>query len=194
MITINFERVSAEKIVLNPNETALRLKTDRGYTDDQTESCLKTLKENVNCKYIYTKVPIKRDGSVFDLGFGTFKSESLAKNLKGCCEAFVFLVTLGYECDRLLNRLSFLSPAEHFICDALASSMADALCDMTEAEIKEGLLCKPRFSPGFGDLSLEVQPKIIKMLNADKLAGVTTNSSYLMSPAKTITCIMGIRK
>lgn len=194
MITINFESISADEIILNPNETALRLKTDRGYTNEQIESCLKTLRENVNCKYIYTKVPITRNGCVFNLGFGTFKSENLAKNLDGCCEAFVFLVTLGYECDRLLNKLSLLSPTEHFICDALASAMADTFCDMAATKIKKGLLCKPRYSPGFGDLSLEVQPKIIEMLNAQRIAGVTISSSYLMSPAKTITCIMGIRK
>lgn len=194
MNTINFGTFTSDEIVLNPTETALRLETDRGYTNNQIENCLKTLKDNVNCKYIYTKVPIKRDGCTFDLGFGTFKSKSLAKNLDGCADCFIFLITLGFECDRLLNKLSYLSPAEHFICDALSSSMAEAVCDMAENKIKGNLLCKPRFSPGYGDLPLEIQPKFLEMLNAQKLAGITINNTYLMSPAKTITCIMGITK
>lgn len=189
---MNIKTISKEDIVLNENETALRLRTERGYTNTQIESCLKTLKENINCKYIYTRVNIKKQGDTFDLGFGEFKSKSLEKNLDGCIDAFVFLITLGFECDRLLNKLSLLSPAEHFICDALSSSMAEAVCDKAEIEIKGALSCRPRFSPGYGDLPLEIQPKLLEMLNAQKLAGITINSSLLMSPAKTITCIMGI--
>ena len=191
---MKLKTIPKEKITLNENETALRLKTERGYTNSLIESCLMTLKENVNCKFIYTKVNIKRCGDVFDLGFGEFKSKSLEKNLNGCEEAFVFLVTLGYECDRLLNKLSLMSPAEHFICDALASSMAEAVCDMAEEEIRNGIKCRPRFSPGYGDLPLNIQQRLLNMLNAQKLAGITINDAYLMSPAKTITCIMGIEK
>lgn len=194
MNTLLFKNISAENIALNPNETALRLKTDRGYTNEQIESCLETLKKNINCKYISTRVEIKQNGSIFDLGFGEFESKSLEKNLTGCKEAFVFLVTLGFECDMLLNKLSLTSPAQHFICDALASSMAEAVCDMAENEIKENILCNVRFSPGYGDLPLEIQPKLLDMLNAQKLAGITISKAYLMSPAKTITCIMGIVK
>lgn len=194
MNTLLFKNISAENIALNPNETALRLKADRGYTNEQIESCLKLLKENINCKYISTRVEIKQNGSIFDLGFGEFESKSLEKNLTGCKEAFVFLITLGFECDRLLNKLSLTSPAQHFICDALASSMAEAVCDMAENEIKENILCNVRFSPGYGDLPLEIQPRLLDMLNAQKLAGITISKSYLMSPAKTITCIMGIVK
>ena len=194
MNTLIFKNISAENIALNPNETALRLKTDRGYTNKQIETCLETLKKNINCKYISTRVEIKQKGCVFDLGFGEFESKSLEQNLKGCKEAFVFLTTLGFECDRLLNRLSLTSPAEHFICDALASSMAEAVCDMAENEIKGNILCNVRFSPGYGDLPLEIQPKLLDMLNAQKLAGITISKAYLMSPVKTITCIMGIVK
>lgn len=194
MNTINFGAIQSDEIILNPTETALRLKTDKDFSNTQIEDCLKTLKSNVSCKYIYTKVPIKKENSIFDLGFGEFQSKSLEKNLEGCTEAFVFLTTLGFECDRLLNKLSLISPSQHFVCDGLSSSMAEAVCDIAEQKIKGSHICKPRFSPGYGDLPLEVQPKLLEMLNAQKLAGVTINNSYLMSPAKTITCIMGIIK
>ena len=193
MNTLILKSISSEEIVLNPAETALRLKTERGYTNSQIEKCFEILKENTNCKYIYTKVEIKQKENVFDLGFGEFKSNSLAKNLTGCREAFVFLITLGFECDRLLNKLSLTSPSEHFICDALSSSMAEAVCDIAENEIKGNLLCKPRFSPGYGDLPLEIQPNILKLLNADKLLGITINNALLMPPGKSVTAIMGIK-
>ena len=186
--------ISAEDVSLNPTETALRLKTEKGYSNDLIEECFKELKENVNLRYISARVKIDFEYNKFDLGFGEFESKSLEKNLNGCSEAFVFLITLGYECDRLLNKLSFLSPAKHFICDALASSFAESVCDKAEEIIKENIKCRVRFSPGYGDLPLAVQPKLLEMLNAQKLCGITINDSLLMSPSKTITCIMGIEK
>ncbi len=191
---MNYGTISAEDISLNPIETALRLKTDINFTNSLIEECFNQLKDNVNLKYVSGKVKIKFENGKFDLGFGEFESKSLEKNLGDCKEAYVFLITLGYECDRLLNKLSLISPSRHFICDALASSFAESVCDKAEEIIKEGTPCRVRFSPGYGDLPLSVQPKLLEMLNAQKLCGITINNSYLMSPSKTITCIMGIEK
>ena len=189
-----YGNISPDNISLNPIETALRLKTEKGYTNFMIEECFTELKENLNLKYIAERVKIKKDGFKFDLGFGEFESKSLEKNLGDCNEAFVFLITLGFECDRLLNKLSYISPAKHFICDALASSLAESVCDKAEEIIKDGLSCRVRFSPGYGDLPLCVQPRLLDMLSAEKICGITINDSYLMSPSKTITCIMGIEK
>ncbi len=189
-----YGNISPDDISLNPIETALRLKTEKGYTNSQIEECFKEIKKNLNLKYIAERVKIKKNGFKFDLGFGEFESKSLEKNLGDCNEAFVFLITLGFECDRLLNKLSYISPAKHFICDALASSLAESVCDKAEEIIRVGIPCRVRFSPGYGDLPLSVQPRLLEMLNADKLCGITINDSYLMSPSKTITCIMGIEK
>ena len=120
-------------------------------------------------------------------------SATLIKNLQGCREVFVFAVTLGLGVDRLLTQLSLVSPSKHFITDALASAMAEAAADKAEEIIKGTLACRPRFSPGFGDLSIELQPRILNLLNAQRLLGITTNNSLLMSPGKSVTAIMGIK-
>ena len=127
-----YGNISPDDISLNPIETSLRLKTEKGYTNSQIEECFKEIKKNLNLKYIAERVKIKKNGFKFDLGFGEFESKSLEKNLGDCNEAFVFLITLGFECDRLLNKLSYISPAKHFICDALASSLAESVCDKAE--------------------------------------------------------------
>lgn len=185
--------IPVDEIVLNPNEVAARLQTERGFTSDTIEQCLKELQRVMVCKYSFVRVPVAYpDENKIDLGFGVIESKSLFINLKGCGEAFIFAVTTGIGVDRLLMKLSLTSHAKHFITDALASAAAEAACDRAEEIIKCGLKCRPRFSPGYGDLALEIQPLVLDAVCARKLLGITLNKSLLMSPMKSITAIMGV--
>jgi len=58
--------------------------------------------------------------------------------------------------------------------------------------LKKDIKTKPRFSPGYGDMGIENQTKVLKVLSADKTLGITLNSSYFMTPIKSITAIMGV--
>ena len=193
MTAIGFQTIPTSEIKINEYELAQRLNTEKGFRSELIEQNLKRLLEVVNCKFSFSRVPVKRlGGNRIDCGFGEFESEVLLKNLKECQEAFVFAVTLGIDVDRLLNKLAVISTTDYFVTDALASALAEAAAGETEKRIKGDLLCRPRFSPGFGDLSLEVQPKLIRSIDAQKLLGVTMGKTYLMSPMKTVTAIMGI--
>jgi len=50
-----------------------------------------------------------------------------------------------------------------------------------------------RFSPGYGDLPLSIQPQMISATNANKYLHISVNESLLMIPQKSITAIIGIR-
>lgn len=194
MIAIDYQIIPTAELVLNEGEVARRLHTNRGFKMDEIDACLEELKKTVGAKFSAVRVPVKYLGDdCLDCGFGEFKSATLVKNLQGSKEVFVFAVTLGHGVDRLLNQLSLVSPSKHFICDALASSMAEAAAEKAEEIIKGNLDCRPRFSPGFGDLSLELQPRILELLNAWRLLGITTNKTFLMSPGKSVTAIVGIK-
>ncbi|MBQ4064466.1 MAG: Vitamin B12 dependent methionine synthase activation subunit [Clostridia bacterium] len=193
MIPVFTGRIEGEAIALDPREAALRLGCPAD-TVAIADECLAELKEALLCRYAYCRLPVThpQDG-ITDLGFGTLPSSDLIKNLQDCHEAFLLAVTLGTGVDRLLLRLSRLSPARHFVTDALASALAEAACDLAEEVITGGIPCRPRYSPGYGDLSLAVQPAILQTLNAEKLLGITMSDTLLMSPTKTITCIIGIK-
>lgn len=194
MIAIDYRMIPVDELVMNESETARRLHIAKGFEMTQIDECLAELKKAVNCKFSAVRTPVEYLGDgCLDCGFGVFKSTTLIKNLQGCKEVFVFASTLGMGVDRLLNQLSRVSPAKYFITDALASSMAEAMADKTDELVKGNVPCRPRFSPGFGDLSLEVQPKILNLLNAQRLLGITTNKAFLMSPGKSVTAIMGIK-
>lgn len=192
----NFEviygTISTEKIEINKNELAQRLNVGRDFEHSVIDSCIKDFQKVAEYKYVYTCVPIKLiDNSLCDLGFAQIKSKNLYDNLKGCNTAIVFAVTTGIGVDRLLSKLSITSQSRHFITDAIGSAAAESACDYVDDMLRQGN--KPhRFSPGYGDLALDIQPAILDLLCANKNAGITLNKSLLMTPVKSVTAIMGV--
>lgn len=187
--------VETEKIVINKNEAAVRLKIPRSYTDETITRCEENLRRVLACKYAYTKVSVEtKSDSICDLGFGDIESRDLVKALGRCKQAYILGATIGIGADRLISRLGITSPAESFITDALASAAAESLCDYAD-NLLRGEGEKPfRYAPGYGDLPLSYQPEILKALNADYTLGITLNNSLLMTPMKSITAIMGIKE
>ena len=49
-----------------------------------------------------------------------------------------------------------------------------------------------RFSPGYGDLPLEVSDKLLDALNAKKEIGINMTKSFMLVPVKSVTAIIGI--
>ena len=69
--------------------------------------------------------------------------------------------------------------------------------DEVENEVKvkvegEGLKLKPRRSPGYGDLPLELSREIITCLDAPRKLGVSITDSNLLVPSKSVTAICEI--
>lgn len=187
--------VESEKLVINKNEAAVRLKIPRSYTDETITRCENNLRRVLSPKYAYTKVAVEiKSDNICDLGFGDIESYDLVKALDGCKEAFILGVTIGIGADRLISRLSLTSPAESFITDALASAAAESLCNYAD-NLLRGMGKKPfRYAPGYGDMPLSYQPAVLAALNADYTLGITLNSACLMTPMKSITAIMGIKE
>ena len=190
---VNSGIVETEKITINEIELANRLKTKVGFTSEEIEKCKQELLKVIEYKYAYVKVPIDLSiENYVNLDFVGFNSKNLYKNLSGCKEAYVFSVTVGIGVDRLLSRLNLLSQSRHFITDALSSAAVESFCDYVNEMLAKNKITKPRFSPGYGDLPLEIQPDILKILSADKTLGITLNESLFMTPVKSITAIMGV--
>ena len=190
---IIYGTISATDIAINRNELAQRLKTDRGFEHSVVDLCIEEFNKVVDYRYVYSCVPVVFKGdNVCDLGFGDICSKNLCDVLGGCKKAIILAVTTGIGVDRLLNRLSVTSAAKHFITDAVASAAAESFCDYMDDMLRIDVDKPHRFSPGYGDLPLEIQPDLLGVLNASKNAGITINNSLLMTPVKSITAIMGV--
>ena len=126
-------------------------------------------------------------------------SLDLAKNLRDSKKIIIFAATIGISIDRLISRYSVISPATALLLDAIGSERIEALCDafenyQKEKKAEEGYILRPRFSAGYGDLSIEYQKNIFELLNPASHIGLSLCESYLMSPSKSVTALIGIEK
>lgn len=149
-------------------------------------------------KVCYNLFPISFDDGI-DFGFMNIKSRDLAVNLEGCKEAYIFAATIGVYTDRQIQKEMLLSPARACIYQAVGAAVIEAVCDdfneyIKEEEKKQGSTTKPRYSPGYGDVSLEVQKDIFRELNCPKMAGITLSDSLHMIPEKSVTAFIGVMK
>ena len=184
----------ADDIVMNPNEVALRLHTDRQFDNPLLTKCRERLYQAIHFRCAYVRVPVDlTQENVCDFGFMTIPSKALYRNLKDCGEVFLIALTTGLAVDRLLSRLNILSQAEHFMTDALASAAIESFCDTVCDRLQNEAACVPRFSIGYGDVSITFQKPFLERLNAYEHLGITLNAAYLMTPVKSITAFMGIR-
>ena len=157
------------------------------------DECLNEALPQISGRICYGEFEIKETESGVDFGFCTCDSRDLKKNLSGCSRAVVFAATVGIGIDRLILKYSAISPARALMCQAIGAERIEALCDEFCLELCEkGYHLKPRFSAGYGDLPLEFQRDIFKVLEPEKNIGLTLNSSLLMTPSKSVTAVIGI--
>lgn len=145
-------------------------------------------------KVCYIQTDILREGDTLCIGNIKTSSTALKKNLDGCGRAVIFAATVGISLDRIIARYSAISPTKAVIFDAIGSERIEALCDAFCEDISHGHReLKPRFSPGYGDLPIEVQRELFTLLDCPRKIGLTLNESMLMSPSKSVTAIIGIK-
>ncbi len=142
----------------------------------------------------YKKFEILRDNGVIDLGFYKTSSENLIKRLEGYSHVLLVLATVGIGIDRLILKYSHVSFFKQAICQAVGSERVESLLDKFCEDVSLSCKSSPRFSPGYGEIPLTLQPKILEILQAEKLLGVTLNDSLIMTPSKSVTAIIGINE
>ena len=126
----------------------------------------------------------------------TARSATLKRHLDGCERVVLMAATVGIGLDRLIAKYGRLSPAKALIFQAIGAERVEALCDAfcAELETETALNARSRFSPGYGDLPIELQREVLTLLEAGKRIGVTLNDSLLMSPSKSVTAFVGLSR
>lgn len=172
--------------------------------DEQTlrliEEAFTEIKKVSNEKYIYSVLELNRTETQ-KLYFGNIATDShgLNRALKGCDKVILFAATLGTEVDRLQSRQSVMNMAKAVVIQACAAAYLEKYCDECQNQIakkvkQEGYFLRPRFSPGYGDFSIEYQENIMQILDCAKKIGLTVTDSYMLSPKKSITAVIGMSR
>ncbi|MBR4554595.1 MAG: methionine synthase [Ruminococcus sp.] len=161
------------------------------------DECADRLAEAVFPRYIYRLFPISRtpEGIAVEGTGLVLRGSSIADHLEGCESCVLLCATLSAGADTLIRQLSAYDMASSFVTDCLASAAVETVCDEAEREMAERLPDKFmtwRFSPGYGDLPLESQWRILSVLDAPKRIGLNVTESMMLVPSKSVTAVIGV--
>ncbi len=152
------------------------------------------LRNEVQPRHIIQKhsCTIDAEGITLDCGV-RFTSSDLARHLKGCNEVLLLAATLGSRVDVAIRRTALESVAEGAAAQAVGAALIESYCDSVQFQVDTGNLAqRPRFSPGYGDWSLEEQRLLFSVLNCSKSIGLSLTDGMMMAPSKSVTAVIGL--
>lgn len=186
---------------LNFNECARYLGYKGNSVDGRVEGimleCEKNIINNAVPRYVYKKFPIVNyDEGIRVVGTNlTLTGNSIKLHLKNCNEVILLCCTLSAEMDKQIRIAQLNDMAYALVLDAMCAVAIEQVCDKIEAllhlKLPEKFLTY-RFGIGYGDLPITLEQEFLLTLNAQKQIGLTSNESYIMSPRKSVACIIGI--
>ena len=139
------------------------------------------------------KLPLIKIGSI------QFESKYLARNLAGCSKVILIASTIGPLADNLIRRFTKLDAAKAAIMQAAGAMFIESYLDGFNAQLEkeaeeQGYKLHSRFSPGYGDVSLEIQRHFFSILPCTQRIGLTLTDSLVMAPEKSVTAFIGMEK
>ena len=122
-------------------------------------------------------------------------SIDLARNLNNCTQVYLMACTIGPQVDAFIRRTQASDPAYAAVLQSAGAMYVEKLVDYVNEEIKKTVetadkKIKPRYSPGFGDVSLEVQKDFFRLLPCTRI-GLTLMDTLIMAPEKSVTAFVG---
>lgn len=163
------------------------------------DECEKKLLNSIQPRYIYKICDIKTDDECISIVNSTIKfhSNDILCHLEGCDKAVFLACTLSNGADRLISEYQVKDMSKAIIADCMASAAIEQVCDIAEQEIREHIgeyYMTWRFSPGYGDLSIEYQKDFLAITDAGRKIGLTLNPGNILIPRKSVTAIIGLSK
>jgi 5-methyltetrahydrofolate--homocysteine methyltransferase len=154
---------------------------------DKLDVLEKKLRDVITPRYIM---------KVTDIDNPLLVGDNINEFLANSQKVVFFCVTLGSAADRLIEYTGVKSVEDQLILDALANAAIEQVADLAQEKLARAyptFTQTERYSPGYGDFPLELQPQILAYLDAPKRIGVTAGESLMMSPLKSVTAVVGLK-
>lgn len=121
----------------------------------------------------------------------------IKRHLSGCNRMAVLCATLGAAVDREIRAAEHRSMLYALALDAAAGDAIEKVCDIAEQEIRyqvgqTGRYLTGRYSPGYGDLPMTLQPHILALCDAPRRIGLSVTPTNILTPRKSVTALLGI--
>lgn len=123
----------------------------------------------------------------------------IRRHLEGCDRCVLLAATIGSDIERILTLYAKTRLTEAMVLDAAATSLIETLCDAAEERFRaengvRRCIMTTRFSPGYGDLPITLQPVLLEILQTQKRIGLTCSVDTILMPRKSVTAVIGISR
>mgnify|MGYP004530879225 CR=1 FL=1 len=155
------------------------------------------LAQTIPPRYVYRVLALEHrpDGIYLPAIDLPLPGQTAQKMLADCDEAVLLACTLGARFDALLRREQARDMSQALLLDGCGGAWVEAGCNAAEEELRTRFphrYLTDRFSPGYGDLPLSIQPALCDALNAYRRLGLSLSETFLLNPVKSVTAIVGL--
>lgn len=181
---INLEKLNRREAVRYLGGAGIRLNYRM---DNLMDECEREILAKANPKFLYIEKALPCPEIVV--------GNDVTAHLDGCEKAVVMCATLGAEVDKLIRISQIADMAKAVVLDSFASVAIEQVCQRLDellAQKYDGMNMTFRFSPGYGDYPIEMQREFLKILDAPRRIGLTANDSFLLTPSKSVTAVLGL--
>lgn len=164
------------------------------------DNCLQEAEELADVRHALQRFQLKHRAEVYIVPHEVILSgQAIKYHLRNSTECIFMGVTLGANLDRKIRYYQYKDLTHATILDACATALIEAECDRIAREyakqnLTDELALTSRFSPGYGDFPLSMQPIILSLLNAQNKIGLTVTKYNLLIPRKSVTAVIGVQK
>ncbi|NGX99212.1 MAG: methionine synthase [Candidatus Afipia apatlaquensis] len=189
-------------ININRNEVLRYLGYKKQVLDENMEKlideCINEIYSLAKSRYVYKFFDIQREEKKILLKNSSMvlEGKDIVRHLQYSDICVLMAVSLGSAVDMKIRYYEKIDMTKALILDACASTAIEEVCDRACVDIGEKLKNEnkkltTRFSPGYGDLPINIQKKFLEVLEAFKVIGVSTSSNSILIPRKSVTAVVG---
>lgn len=162
------------------------------------DTCINEAMQYIQERYVIKFFDIQKNPEDITVLESTliFKGKDIVKHLQNSNTCVIMAATLGYDIENKIKLYSKTNLTKAVILDACATTAIENLCNRIENKIKKeaekkDLKITYRYSPGYGDFSIDIQPLILSTLETQKTIGLTCTEEKILIPRKSVTAIIG---
>ena len=167
-------------------------------TRRMAEDCAQEMLHVIRPRWTYRADTVSDTPDGVRLGCGLLlPGEDIRRHLQGCEQITLFAVTLSAAADLAIRRAESRDLARALCLDCCATAGVEQACDQIETQLRAAYPdwnFTSRFSPGYGDLPLSLQDRLLELLDAPRRIGLCANDHHILTPRKSVTALMGLTR
>lgn len=168
-------------------------------TEILIQESIDEIKTLIRARYTYKSFKINRNEDEIELEGSSLSllGDDIKRHLGKSENCILIAATLGHHVDTKIKYYEKVDMTKALILDSCATVFIEELCDGVCSEIENNLKkdqkkLTSRYSPGYGDLSIEIQNDFLLNLDAKRIIGLNASSNSILIPRKSVTAIVGI--